>query len=234
MHTIFFDLDGTLLPLTQEDFSRVYFGLLMLKGAEMGIDHEKMKKGLFGGVKAMIMNDGNHSNEEVFWNVFSSDTETDRNDTEPVFREFYNSEFKQVKSVMTYTETSAKLIKLLKDKGYRIVLATNPLFPIEAVTERMSWVGLRAEDFEYITTYENSSYCKPNPKYYAEIMEKLNLKAEDCLMVGNNATEDMAANKVGIKTYLVTDVLENEQNLDISVFENGSLKDFYKKALQFD
>ncbi len=29
------------------------------------------------------------------------------------------------------------------------------------------------DDFEWITTYENSSYCKPNPAYYFEIMRKL-------------------------------------------------------------
>ena len=233
MNTILFDLDGTLVPITQEDFSRVYFGLLIQKAKDMNIDTESMKKGLFGGVNAMVNNDGSALNENAFWQVFLSVTKADREATEPIFRDFYANEFKKVKSVMQPTEISKMLIKTLKDKGYRLILATNPLFPIEAVVERMSWVGLTADDFEYITTYENSSYCKPNPKYFAEILEKLNLKAEDCLMVGNNTVEDMAAQKVGIKTFLVTDALENEKNIDISAFDNGSLKDFYKKAQDF-
>lgn len=233
MNTILFDLDGTLVPITQEDFSRVYFGLLIQKAKDMNIDTESMKKGLFGGVNAMVNNDGSMINENAFWQVFLSVTKADREATEPIFRDFYANEFKKVKSVMQPTEISKMLIKTLKDKGYRLILATNPLFPIEAVVERMSWVGLTADDFEYITTYENSSYCKPNPKYFADILEKLNLKAEDCLMVGNNTVEDMAAQKVGIKTFLVTDALENEKNIDISAFDNGSLKDFYKKAQDF-
>lgn len=233
MNTILFDLDGTLVPITQEDFSRVYFGLLIQKAKDMNIDTESMKKGLFGGVNAMVNNDGSALNENAFWQVFLSVTKADREATEPIFRDFYANEFKKVKSVMQPTEISKMLIKTLKDKGYRLILATNPLFPIEAVVERMSWVGLTADDFEYITTYENSSYCKPNPKYFADILEKLNLKAEDCLMVGNNTVEDMAAQKVGIKTFLVTDALENEKNIDISAFDNGSLKDFYKKAQDF-
>ena len=233
MNTILFDLDGTLVPITQEDFSRVYFGLLIQKAKDMNIDTESMKKGLFGGVNAMVNNDGSALNENAFWQVFLSVTKADREVTEPIFRDFYANEFKKVKSVMQPTEISKMLIKTLKDKGYRLILATNPLFPIEAVVERMSWVGLTADDFEYITTYENSSYCKPNPKYFADILEKLNLKAEDCLMVGNNTVEDMAAQKVGIKTFLVTDALENEKNIDISAFDNGSLKDFYKKAQDF-
>ncbi|MEE1003000.1 MAG: HAD-IA family hydrolase [Acutalibacteraceae bacterium] len=233
MNTILFDLDGTLVPITQEDFSRVYFGLLIQKAKDMNIDTESMKKGLFGGVNAMVNNDGSALNENAFWQVFLSVTKADREATEPIFRDFYANEFKKVKSVMQPTEISKMLIKTLKDKGYRLILATNPLFPIEAVVERMSWVGLTADDFEYITTYENSSYCKPNPKYFADILEKLNLKAEDCLMVGNNTVEDMAAQKAGIKTFLVTDVLENEKNIDISTFENGSLEEFYKKAQDF-
>ena len=233
MNTILFDLDGTLVPITQEDFSRVYFGLLIQKAKDMNIDTESMKKGLFGGVNAMVNNDGSALNENAFWQVFLSVTKADREATEPIFRDFYANEFKKVKSVMQPTEISKMLIKTLKDKGYRLILATNPLFPIEAVVERMSWVGLTADDFEYITTYENSSYCKPNPKYFADILEKLNLKAEDCLMVGNNTVEDMAAQKVGIKTFLVTDALENEKNIDISAFDNGRLKDFYKKAQDF-
>ena len=233
MNTILFDLDGTLVPITQEDFSRVYFGLLIQKAKDMNIDTESMKKGLFGGVNAMVNNDGSMINENAFWQVFLSVTKADREVTEPIFRDFYANEFKKVKSVMQPTEISKMLIKTLKDKGYRLILATNPLFPIEAVVERMSWVGLKADDFEYITSYENSSYCKPNPKYFAEILEKLNLKAEDCLMVGNNTVEDMAAQDVGIKTFLVTDALENEKNIDISVFDNGSLEEFYKKAQDF-
>ena len=233
MNTILFDLDGTLVPITQEDFSRVYFGLLIQKAKDMNIDTESMKKGLFGGVNAMVNNDGSALNENAFWQVFLSVTKADREATEPIFRDFYANEFKKVKSVMQPTEISKMLINNLKDKGYRLILATNPLFPIEAVVERMSWVGLTADDFEYITTYENSSYCKPNPKYFAEILEKLNLKVEDCLMVGNNTVEDMAAQNVGIKTFLVTDVLENEKNIDISVFDNGSLEEFYKKAQDF-
>lgn len=233
LKTILFDLDGTLVPLTQDDFAKCYFGLLIQKAKEMNIDAELMKKGLFGGIKVMIENDGSVTNENAFWQIFSSATKTEREVVEPIFRDFYANEFCQVKSVMTPTEISEMLIKMLKAKGYRLILATNPVFPKEAVTERMSWVGLKDDDFEYITTYENSSYCKPNPKYFSEILEKLNLKAEDCLMVGNNTVEDMAAQKVGIKTFFITDVLENEKNIDISAFDNGSLEEFYKKAQDF-
>ena len=49
--------------------------------------------------------------------------------------------------------------------------------------------GLQPEVFAPITTYENSRYCKPNPDYYREILDKLGLLPEDCIMVGNGVAE---------------------------------------------
>ena len=78
------------------------------------------------------------------------------------------------------------------------MLATNPLFPPTATQSRIRWAGLTPEDFEFITTYDNSSFCKPNPDYYREILGKLNLNAGECLMVGNDVGEDMIARTLGM------------------------------------
>ena len=51
------------------------------------------------------------------------------------------------------------------------------------------WAGLKPEDFELYTTYENTGYCKPNPKYYQDILERLDLTAQECMMVGNDIYE---------------------------------------------
>lgn len=109
-----------------------------------------------------------------------------------------------------------------KKKGYRVVLATNPLFPAIATQTRIGWAGLTPEDFELYTTYENSGFCKPNPEYYKEILGKLQLSPEECVMIGNDVSEDMIAKDLGMKVFLITDCLLNKENKDISVFPNGS------------
>ena len=106
--------------------------------------------------------------------------------------------------------------------GYRVVLATNPLFPAIATRNRIRWAGLNPEDFELVTTYENSHYCKPNPDYYREILGKLSLDGSQCLMVGNDVGEDMIAGILGMKVFLLTDCLINSAGGDISVYPNGS------------
>ena len=115
-----------------------------------------------------------------------------------------------------------------------MVLATNPLFPAIATHSRIRWAGLNPDDFEHITTYENSSYCKPNPDYYREILSKLNLKPEECVMVGNDTVEDMIAETLGMKVFLLTDCLINKPSADISTWPNGGfpeLKAYLKSTL---
>ena len=102
-----------------------------------------------------------------------------------------------------------------------MVLATNPIFPRIATENRIRWAGLGPDDFALITTYENSTYCKPNPAYYREILEKLGRKAEECLMVGNDVVEDGAAQRLGIPVFFLTPCLINPQGKDISAIPHG-------------
>ncbi|MBQ7836879.1 MAG: HAD family hydrolase [Clostridia bacterium] len=69
-------------------------------------------------------------------------------------------------------------------------------------------MGLSENDFDLITSYDSDCYCKPNPKYYLSICERMGVDPEDCLMIGNDEREDAyAANAAGLDTYLVTDCL---------------------------
>jgi FMN phosphatase YigB (HAD superfamily) len=117
---------------------------------------------------------------------------------------------------------AAELISNLKRMGLRLILATNPLFPAMATHRRVRWAGLKPENFEWITTYENSRFAKPNPEYYREILNRFDLHPEDCLMIGNDVDEDMIAQSLGMKVFLLTDCLINRNNQDISEFPQGS------------
>ena len=117
---------------------------------------------------------------------------------------------------------AAEVIRQIKALGYRVILATNPLFPAIATYSRVKWAGLDPADFELITTYENSHFCKPNPDYYREILGKLALDGSACLMVGNDVGEDMIARTLGMKVFLLTDCLINKAGADIESYPHGS------------
>lgn len=219
--TILFDLDGTLLPMDEGEFTKGYFGMLSQKLAPYGYKPEELINAIWVGTKAMVMNDGSRLNSEVFWDTFEGIYGTQVREHMPYFDDFYVNEFKNICKYCGYTEKAREVIGLAKELGYRVVCATNPIFPSVATETRMGFAGLKPEDFELYTTYENSSHCKPNPDYYNEILEKIGCVPTECLMVGNDAREDMAATKLGMKGFLLTDCLINKDNIDISQFENG-------------
>lgn len=222
---ILFDLDGTLLPMDQDKFANGYFSRLVKKLAPLGYDPQKTVDGIWAGTAAMVKNNGGITNEEAFWLKFEEFFGKEALRDKPVFDEFYRNEFNGVKSDCGFNPAAAETVKELKEKGFKLILATNPIFPAVATESRIKWAGLDKADFELYTTYENSHYCKPNPAYYGEILEKLSLEPAECLMVGNDASEDGAAQKLGIKVFLLTDCLINKKGIDINAYPHGGFKE---------
>ena len=208
MDTILFDLDGTLLPMDQERFVKTYLGLLAEYLAPYEYEPAALVKAVWEGTAAMVRNNGEKTNEEVFWNVFRDRFGPRADEDRLLFEEFYATKFGESRISCGFEPRAAGLLALVKNKGYRVVLATNPLFPRTATMQRIRWAGLDPADFELVTTYEKERFCKPNPQYYLDILERIGAAPEQCLMVGNDGREDAAAAaKTGMRTFLLTDCL---------------------------
>lgn len=220
--TILFDLDGTLLPMDQDVFVQSYLSRMAKKLAHYGYDPDLLIKGLWKGTGAMVKNDGTATNEDLFWCVFNGVLGKDCRQDDPLFMDYYRNEFQQVAADCGFDARAAEAIREIKAMGYRVVLATNPLFPAIATQSRAKWAGLDINDFDLITTYENSRFCKPNPEYYRDILATLNLQPENCVMVGNDVSEDMIAEELGIRVFLLTDHIINKENKDINRYPHGS------------
>ena len=219
--TVLFDLDGTLLPMDQKRFVMAYLQYLAEYLVPYGYEPQKVIDGLWAGTGAMVKNDGSARNDEVFWKVFESFCGEDARKDEPIFQKFYETRFQDVSKVCGHDHRAAETIAAIKTKGLRVALATNPLFPAIATESRIRWAGLKPDDFELYTTYETCRFCKPNLDYYREVLEKLGVKPEECLMVGNDAGEDMITEQLGMKTFLLTDSLI-DRGLDITQWPRGS------------
>ncbi|MCQ2558449.1 MAG: HAD family hydrolase [Oscillospiraceae bacterium] len=222
---VFFDLDGTLLPMDQDEFVNGYFGFLCKKMEPYGYEAKSLVKAIWGGTGAMVKNDGSCTNEEAFWNFFCSIYGPDARKHIPLFEEFYAVDFQKAKQFCGFNPMAAEVVAQCKAAGKRVVLATNPLFPQIATRSRIGWAGLKPEDFELFTAYEDSRTCKPNPDYYREVLQRTGLKAEECLMIGNDAAEDMVAETLGMKVFLLTDCLINKAGADLDRWPHGSFED---------
>ncbi len=228
--TVLFDLDGTLLPMELEAFTKTYFGLLAKKAAPYGYEPEPLVAAVWKGTKAMVKNDGSKPNDQAFWDTFAQTLGEDVKQLRPEFDRFYVEEFHEAKAACGENPLAKRAVDGLKAKGFDVILATNPIFPLVGVGTRLSWVGLTPEDFSHVTSYETYTTCKPNPAYYEEILRNTGKRPEECLMVGNDAQEDTAALKAGIPVYLVTDCLLNPTGRDLSAIPQGSFAEFLRWA----
>ena len=222
--TVWFDLDGTLLPMDQDEFTKGYFGLLVQKMAPYGYEPKQLIDTVWAGTAAMVKNDGSQTNEAAFWQTFAQVYGEQALADKDLFEEFYVKEFQEAKVFCGFNPNAAETVRACKAMGLRVVLATNPIFPAVATESRIRWTGLEPSDFELYTTYENSRFCKPNPAYYREILDKLDLAPERCLMVGNDGAEDTAAAELGIRVFLLTDCLINRDGRDLSAYPQGSFE----------
>ena len=221
IQTILFDLDGTLLPLDQDVFIQAYFELLA-KTLSPRYPADRLMPAMRKGVEAMFYNDGKVTNESVFWNTFCAVYGEDVTKDLTAFDAFYRKEFQALKAVCGYQPKAAETVGRLKEAGFRVALATNPVFPSVATEARIRWAGLEPSDFAYVTTYENASFAKPHPAYYRRVAAALNCPPEHCLMVGNDVVDDMEAERVGMKVFLLTDTLLNREGKDITRYPRGS------------
>lgn len=225
MNTFFFDLDGTLLPMDQDLFVKTYFKELANKFVPKGFEADQLIKAVWAGTKAMVANDGTMTNEQCFWDTFSNIFSEEVRLLEPEFEKFYLTEFNKVKEITSPTPLANICVQMLKEKGYTLILATNPIFPRVAILARIKWAGLNPDDFELITTYENSCYSKPNLEYYRAILKKIGKGPEKCVMVGNDVKEDMCALQLGMNAFLLNDYVINEDGVDNSQYKQYSFQD---------
>ena len=222
---ILFDLDGTLLPMDQEEFTSGYFKLLAAKMAPHGYEPKSLVDALWQGVGAMVKNDGAKTNTDRFWAVFNAALGKDCRADEPIFDSFYRDEFRQAVRFTQPTPVSARLVRAAREQAERVILATNPLFPRCGQNTRLSFLDLADTDFDWVTDYENSRFCKPNPDYYREILDRFGLDPARCLMIGNDMEEDMVpASGLGMEVFLVTDCLINPKERPLTM-PHGTLAD---------
>lgn len=218
---ILFDLDDTLLDTNMDQFIPKYLDALGFKMRHL-MDPKQLIDLVLESTYMMIENqDPKLTNEEVFYNHFYPRTEFSRTEFQPLIEEFYDMDFPKLKIYTNSIPHVVNSVKAIYDKGYKIVVATNPLFPAKAIYHRIDWAGLSKIDFNLITTYENSHFCKPNPYYYIEIIEKLEVKPDEAIMIGDDYKNDIIpAESIGMQTYYI--------NSNSETGKSGSLRECFE------
>jgi len=230
LKTILFDLDGTLLPGDTDRFVHHYMRAL---AAHVGgfVPPETLSAQVMASTYAMIGNtDRSLTNAQVFAQDFFPKVGHSAAVLMPVFEEFYRVRFPGLRFVCDGLPGLARaVVGTAVAKGYEIVLATNPVFPRVAIEERMRWIEVDDMPWSLVTTYEEMHACKPHSAYYEEVLARIGRTGEECLMVGNDADEDLAAVRVGMDVFFVSDFPVNRTGTQLPADRSGPLSKFLER-----
>jgi len=201
---VMIDLDDTLLVNDIEQFLKHYFKRLsdiLLPW----VTADRMMAAMMAATQAMQSKTlPALTLEEQFDQVFYPQIGVPKDQLKDTIDTFYSVEFPKLRDLTAPQPNAVQLIKAVKEHGWKIVIATNPLFPRTAIEQRLEWAGLPSGEigFDWVTSYENSHFCKPHTAYYAEILGRLGWLSEPVVMVGNSIEHDiLPAQKLGIPTF---------------------------------
>jgi len=227
---VLFDLDGTLLDIDMDYFLTMYFKEMGRMAALSGCcDPKRMVAQILSSTDVMIKDiNPKTRNEETFMNDFISNLEADELEMRAFFDDFYRIGFPRLQEYCRPFAGIPEMMAGVFKHGFKVVIATNSVFPREAVQARLKWAGVGEFKYELITCYENMHYCKPYPQYYQEIVENIGVDPSACLMIGNDTGEDLVAGEIGIKTFLVEDRIIDKGNSSYLPDWRGSMQELFE------
>ncbi len=216
LKAVLFDLDNTLIFFDEVKFGEMFFPGAAARFADL-IPRDKFAKQLMNATLMAHKNDGSMTNRELFVREFIKGTDLTPGQVWQRFEQYYDHDFDSVKAAVTAPDNARQVIRSVHDRNLKVVIATNPILPLNAQRKRLSWAGLDGVSIDLVTHIENMSFCKPHLGYYRQICDLIGEKPEDCLMVGDDPANDMVAAKIRMKTYKTVDSLNHsEKPLEIS------------------
>lgn len=201
---VLFDLDGTLIDVDMNRFVPVYLRRLTEYMKDQ-VNPVHAMRSLHHAVAAMFANtDASRTLESILLDVLAAELAITPEQYAECLEQFCRNDLEELRPLVTGHPLSSQLVDSALDRGWEVVLATNPIFPRSVIDARLSWGNLDGGVFHHVTDYETAHFCKPSVNFFKEVLDRLQLPAEACLMVGNDTLHDLSASQVGMQTCLLT------------------------------
>ena len=222
--TLLLDLDDTLLGNQIDTFLPAYLQALSGYLAQH-VEPDRMIAALLAATRRMVANqEPSCTLEEIFDEAFYPAIGVEKSRIRPVLDEFYERIFPSLRSLTQYRPEAVELVDAALDRGYQIAIATNPLFPRNALLQRLAWAGFDLEKypFKLVSSYENFHFSKPNPAYFAEVLASLGWPDGPVLMVGDDLKRDInPAEQMGLSTFWIRSLDAEVPANDLTTGQGG-------------
>lgn len=135
-----------------------------------------------------------------------------------------------IKESVRFKEGAVELLHTLKNKGYKIALATTTTkYCVDIYNNENPYTSIIDFDyiFELILTVEDVKYKKPHPEIHEKIMSYFGVSPKECLIFEDSIQGLEASHRANIEVVCVSsnDNLENKKLKKISDYFVYSLKD---------
>jgi FMN phosphatase YigB (HAD superfamily) len=200
--TLLVDLDGTLL-----DNERWKVGAAFIQKTLSNLSARVgWRRALFGliAVKREVENSkgSGKSNLERGHLKFAQRLKIPESISEKLYRDLLKGVFPGLARYFAPKEGAKEFIRWARGK-YRLILATNPVWPAEIIEMRLQWAEIPRESFEFISDASRMSAIKPSEVYYRELLKQTSTRVDECLLIGNDRKMDLPASSLGIPVFII-------------------------------
>lgn len=202
IQAILFDLEGTLVNVDATDFMRNYLGILAPRFAHL-LSPDKFSKQLLRSLETSESEPKpEQTNMQTFYDDFSKITGHSSLTMRPIFDEFYDSDFPTLRCLVQAIPQGVKVVEYAIQQGFLTAVASNPVLPLSAMREYVSWTGLTPEHFKIIPALNNFHFFKSQLGFYSEVAKSLGVKPDSCLLV-TGQSQDIICRELGMKMFFV-------------------------------
>jgi HAD superfamily hydrolase (TIGR01509 family) len=201
---VLLDLDNTLAHNPDAAFARAF--LALLEQYFRGPGEQPYIRPFVQAIRGLGSADRNMrmTNAQAIVKAIQDETGQPESAIAEAIQRFYQQTFPHLQDLIHPVGGAADFVQHLMQKKVAVVIATNPLHPLEAVETRLRWAGLPNDGYALITHAGNMHFAKPDPAYYAEIAARVGVEPDEALMIGDSEVNDIApAHALGMQVIQV-------------------------------
>ena len=141
LNAILFDLDNTLILYDEIEFYKAYFPRISRAFIDIWPPDE-FRTRLIAATVSLLHNDGSKTNAEYFLDEFANGCPQRRGELWQRLIGFYATEYDGIQVPIALPALLHEVIDRLLAKGLKLVVASNPIFPLNVQMKRLGWASL--------------------------------------------------------------------------------------------
>jgi putative hydrolase of the HAD superfamily len=115
---------------------------------------------------------------------------------------FLKTYYQPITEQVTLIEGAIEILGYFKEKGYKLGLISNTIFPAKFHLEELKKFGLYPH-FDSISFSSETGYKKPHPFIFKQGLDRLKIEPEESIFVGDKLIEDISgAKNMGMRAVL--------------------------------